>query len=327
MSVNRLRQLMQYGFGAYILFLGWRFAHFVAYYRQNLEGPAPSRPTGVDGFLPVGALASLKQWLLSGNWDQLHPAALVIFLTILVTALVAKKSFCSWLCPVGTVSDLLHSLHCQLRLPNLRPWRWLDILLRSGKYLLLAFFLKIILLDMPLFAVRQFLQSPYWAISDVKMLDFFVQPSGTTLMVTATLLLLTLFIPHFWCRYLCPYGGLLGLVSLLSLTRVRRESSHCNGCGACTRACPNRIEVANKEAVCSLECSACLRCVAACQQKAIALTGPLQQRQRPAWLLPTLLLGIYAVGIGLGIASGHWQSSLGPDAYRQLLPMAAQVHH
>src|ERR1035437_8790231 len=40
---------------------------------------------------------------------------------------------------------------------------------------------------------------------------------------------------NFWCRYLCPYGALMGLVSLASPLRIRRETSLCIDCGKCAK--------------------------------------------------------------------------------------------
>ena len=92
----------------------------------------------------------------------------------------------------------------------------LDLLLQLCKYTLLLFFIKIILIDMPIAATRGFLDAPYWAIADVKMLHFFTRMSTTSMVVIGILSLLSVIYRNFWCRYLCPYGALLGLLSMLS---------------------------------------------------------------------------------------------------------------
>ena len=56
---------------------------------------------------------------------------------------------------------------------NFQVWSRLDLPLRGLKYLLLAFFIKLIVIDMPTESLGAFLQAPYWALSDVKMLYFF----------------------------------------------------------------------------------------------------------------------------------------------------------
>ena len=45
---------------------------------------------------------------------------------------------------------------------------------------------------------------------------------------------LNLAAPRFWCRYLCPLGGLLGLISKAALVR-REVGEGCKGCQLCTQ--------------------------------------------------------------------------------------------
>ncbi|MEA3466179.1 MAG: hypothetical protein U9R29_09295 [Thermodesulfobacteriota bacterium] len=61
------------------------------------------------------------------------------------------------------------------------------IAVRGLKYLLLFFFVKILLIDMPAYAIASFVQSPYWFLSDVKMLRFFTHISITTMVVFGTI--------------------------------------------------------------------------------------------------------------------------------------------
>jgi polyferredoxin len=258
------RLLVQWTFFAWTLFIGIRFGLFVRHFETAGAGPFIARPPGVEGFLPIGALVSLKYWLTTGIVDIIHPAALVLFLTIVGMSLLAKKTFCSWLCPVGTLSEAAWKVGRRIFGRNFTLWRWLDLPLRSLKYLLLAFFGKIILFDMPAQALGSFLATPYWAVSDVKMLHFFTRPSGTSLTVVAVLTGLSLLYRNFWCRYLCPYGALLGLASLLSPFKVRRSVEDCNDCGRCRRACPAHLPVDRRRRVASAECTGCLTCTEAC---------------------------------------------------------------
>ena len=257
-NITRIRLAVQWLFLLWIAGIGIRFGLFVAAVEQGNPQPFFSRPAGVEGFLPIGALTSLKHWIVSGEIHPVHPAALVIFLAILLMSLLAKKSFCSWICPVGTLSEALYKLGARLLGRNFKVWRPLDLLLQGIKYLLLFFFIKIILLDMPAFAVAAFLDTPYWAVSDAKMLRFFTQISATTVTVLAVLTLLSLVYRTVWCRYFCPYGALLGILSLLSPFKIRRNPQTCSDCRQCSQACPAGISVHTKTTVVSPECTGCL---------------------------------------------------------------------
>ena len=63
-----------------------------------------ARPPGVEGYLPIAALMNLKYFLLTGRVPELHPAAMFLLVTFVAIAFLFRKAFCSWLCPVGTLS-------------------------------------------------------------------------------------------------------------------------------------------------------------------------------------------------------------------------------
>jgi polyferredoxin len=327
-TVVWIRTAVQWFFLLWVVGIGIRFGMFVNAVETGAPAPLVSRPPGVEGFLPIGALTSVKYWLVSGTIHPVHPAALVIFLTILLMSLLAKKTFCSWLCPVGTLSEGAHKLGLRLFGRNFRVWPGLDLILRGIKYLLLLLFLKFILLGMSAEALIRFLDAPYWAVSDVKMLHFFTSMSKTTIAVLTFLTLLSLFYKMFWCRYLCPYGALLGLASMLSPFKIRRDVSGCTGCRHCTAACPSSLEVHTSTSVSSPECTGCLTCVSNCpEQDVLAMLPVFWKRPLPMWVFPAAVVLIFMAGIGTGMVSGHWQSSLSYADYQRLIPLVPYLSH
>ncbi len=194
---------------------------FYLYVRQA-QTAAPitiQRPPGVEGFLPIGALMGWKRFLLTGDWDTVHPAAMVIGWAVLLSFLL-RKTFRGWFCPVGTVSEWCWRLGERLFGRNVHFFKWLDIPLRSLKYVLLGLFVWVIG-GMTADQIAAFINSPYYRISDAKMLQFFTQMTALTAVVLLVLLTLSVFIKNFWCRYLCPYGALLGIFSAIRTTAVR----------------------------------------------------------------------------------------------------------
>jgi polyferredoxin len=327
-SVSTLRSIVQWCFIFWVVGIGIRFGLFVNAVESGATAPLVSRPPGIEGFLPIGALTSFKYWLVSGTIHPVHPAALVIFLAILLMSLLAKKSFCSWLCPVGTLSEEAYKLgRCSFG-RNFRVWPWLDVLLRGIKYLLLLLFVKFIFLDMSVEALGRFLDAPYWAVSDVKMLHFFTRMSVTTIAVLAFLTFLSIFYKMFWCRYLCPYGALLGLASIISPFKIRRDSLRCTGCQRCSSVCPSGIAVHSCTAVSSPECTGCLTCVEHCPERnTLAMQPAFRKQPLPVWVFPLVVVCIFMAGIGAGIVSGHWHSSLSYTDYQQLIPLEPHLSH
>lgn len=315
-----LRIAIQWGFLVFMLYLGVRLYLFVQHFRTGGAVPFVSRPDGVDGFLPISGLLGVKDWFASGAINPVHPAAVVVFVTVVAVSLLLKRSFCSWICPVGTLSELLWKRGFSLFRRNLKPPRWLDVALRGLKYLLLAFFLYSILWVMPPPAVKAFLFMDDHLIADVKLLNFFLHLSGIPLVVILVLLALSLPVRNPFCRYLCPYGALLGLVSFLSPVKVTRERTICVSCGVCTQVCPAYIPVMAKERVHSEECIGCWRCISHCRAQgtlSMKLTG--RRVAVSGIVFAVLVVVIFVGGSMAGRVTGHWKSQIPYAEYMRLL--------
>jgi polyferredoxin len=183
------------------------------------------------------------------------------------------------------------------------------------KYALLGFFAWSVV-SMPLAVVEAFLRSPYNLSADAKMLRFFQEPTANALWVLGALTALSLVVKHSWCRYLCPYGALLGVASLLSPLSVRRDPAACNDCRACTRACPVEIPVHARLRVLSSECTGCMSCVAACTvPECLGLTRK-GARAWSAWTVPAVTLATLVGFWAVAKATGFWETSVPAEAFR-----------
>ncbi|NIR47867.1 4Fe-4S binding protein [candidate division KSB1 bacterium] len=314
-NAQSLRYLVQVGFLLLTLWIGFEFVQFVNWAEAGGPGEPIARPQGVEAFLPISALISLKYWILTGVVNNIHPAGLVIFLSIVGISLVVRKAFCSWICPVGFVSESLALVGEKVFGRNLRVPRWLDYPMRSLKYLLLFFFLYTIFWGMNEVALKVFIYSPYNRVADIKMLKFFQGISPTALWTIFILAVLSIFVKHFWCRYLCPYGALLGLVGFLSPTKVTRNIPSCIDCELCTKACPAQIAVHKAKTVQSDECTSCLSCVDACPVAdtlylSVKKTRPLSP-VRAAWAI-VLILPLFMF---LAKVTGNWYNAVSSQEY------------
>ncbi len=234
--------------------IGLQFALFVRYFESGGRSVHVSRPPGVEGWLPIAGLMNLKYFLATGRVPSLHPAAMFLLVSFLVISILFRKAFCGWLCPIGTLSEGLWKFGRR----TFRNWalpRWVDLPLRSLKYLLLAFFLYAIA-GMPAGSIEAFLSSPYGLMTDVKMLHFFLHLTETAVFTLGALLILSIFLKNFWCRYLCPYGALMGLAAIFSPTKIRRDEERCIDCAACAKACPALLNVDKLVCIRSAECTA-----------------------------------------------------------------------
>lgn len=293
-------------------------AQFMRWVRQVETGVVTvGRPGGVEAFLPLSALLSLRHLWETGEISPVRPAGFMIFLAVAATGLLMKRAFCSWVCPVGTASEWLAGLSRRAFGRKLALPRWLDIPMRSLKYLLLLFFASAIFFRMSGADVAMFLDSPYNRVADVKMLYFFEQLSPFAAKVILGLVALSIVIPYFWCRYLCPYGALLGFLSLLSPLKVTRDAGSCIDCDLCTKACPSHLPVAKLTRVSSDECVGCLSCVAACPvPRALRVETPAPWRRalRPAAFAVVLLVLFGGTMVAAQVA-GVWRTNVSDEEY------------
>ncbi len=314
-----LRFGVQSAFAFFCLLVGYRFYRFFLW--ATSDGDFVPRPPSVEAFLPLGALVSLKRFLLTGHYDRLHPAGLTIFIAALVIALLFRKGFCGWICPVG----FIFNLEAQLTSRFHQTWHlpaWLEYPLRSLKYLLLTFFLYLIAWRMDLRAIDGFMRSPYNLMVDAKMLLFFLHPSAVAIGFFAFLFAISLLLRNFWCRYLCPYGGLLGLLAMVSPFQVKRKSSSCIDCKKCEQVCPAGITITSKETVRDAECIGCMECVAECPvPDCLTLSLPRRKRIALFWL-PLGILAVFMTFYLVAKLSGHWHSAIPVELFKKMYRLA-----
>ena len=332
-----VRHIVQWAFVALNLWLGVQFFLWARYFERGGAGTLVTRPSGIEGWLPIAGLMNFKLFVSTGDVPAIHPAAMFLFVAFLLMSFLLKKSFCSWLCPVGTLSENLYKIGKKIFGRNLRLPRWADIALRGLKYLLLGFFVFVIG-GMSTEILLGFMNTPYGLIADVKMLNFFRDMGLTAVIVIGVLVLLSMLVQNFWCRYLCPYGALLGITSLLSPVKIRRDAEACIDCAKCAKACPANLPVDQLVQIRSAECSACMICVAACPaENALQFALPPRKAATPSqrWyrralgpLAVTAALAYIFLGLVLWARAGnHWNTNVPNEVYMHLVPRANSVTH
>ena len=332
---QRLRLGFQLAFLALNIWIGVQFYGWVRWAESGGQARAVERPSGVEGWLPIEGLMQLKYFAVTRAWPAIHPAGLFLFLAFLLISFLLRKSFCGWLCPVGTFSEYLWKLGRYTFRRNFTLPRWVDIPLRGTKYLLLAFFAYAVA-GMSASSIAAFLGSPYGLVVDVRMLNFFRYLDGAAALTVLALIVASILVQNFWCRYACPYGALMGLASLFSPVRIQRNETTCIDCAKCAKACPAALPVDKLVQIRSAECIGCLECVAVCPAKdTLLITAglpalgrkPRLTRPIPAWsiaaAIAVLLLGLTAYAK----LSGHWKTQLPQQVYFELVSHARDAQH
>ena len=293
-AIDRLaRALVQAGFlGLFLYPLGLALLSRLTFL------PAPA---STSWLLPWDALL-LGGGILARNWPWLIVGAPLFLLAF---SLIMGRSFCGWVCPLGTIFDLLSAL-AFWRGKHRRPSRWK--LFRQNltwRYYLLAavtigaaFSLKWLGAIDPLVIFQRIsttIAGEWLALGEPALR---VWLPGFSLIFLA-LWALEWWQPRFWCRNLCPLGALLSLVSRRSLFN-RRVSTTCNACGDCRRACPMRAIPDDPHDTRYSDCTFCLECRDICPRGSVTFGfGPLASRR---WVRE----GVERGADGSARLSGHY---------------------
>ena len=314
-----LRILTQFAFFGFLLWLSFCFYTFVQMVGSPTGATTVVRPDGIDGFLPISGLLGTASWVKGGGINSIHPAAVIVFLTVIAVSLLLRRSFCSWICPVAALSECAWKAGYKVTRRNVRLPVKLDVALRSLKYVLMAFFIYFIAIAMTNDALLQFIKSDYHKIADVRLMNFFLHLSPFAFGVILIIVLCSFVLRNPLCRYLCPYGALLGLIALFSPLRITRNADHCVSCGACSQVCPTYIDVMHKTSVASPECIACWRCVSHCRFNNALSMSIIQRFKVPGFVFAILVVTLFIGGTVIGKLSGHWHSSISLEEYVRLL--------
>ena len=205
---------------------------------------------------PIGAIQNVSVALADAAY-AIPYVVIVLFFLPLILALLFGRVFCGGVCPLGAIQDLV--LLKPVHLP-----RRLDKTLGTLKYIYLVVAIW--------FAIGETLPFLPTVERDfiICRFDPFVgffrfAGSGGVLMFGGALLVLGLSVGRPYCRFLCPYGALLAIVSRFSWHGVTITPDEELDCGLCAESCP--FGAIEKMRAIRSSCLFCARCYAACPRE------------------------------------------------------------
>lgn len=229
--------------------------HVLAESGGQLFGFIPS--VSLHAICPFGAVESIISLVSAGTLvPKLQMSNLVISTLILLITLVFGAVFCSFVCPLGTIQEWVGKIGKKIfkRKYNTFIPQKVHNVLRYFRYLsLIAVIIFTFNAGRLIFADID----PFYA-----MYHFFTdEVTIGSLVVLAVTLIGSLFVERPWCKYVCPYGALLGIVGKFSLFKIRRSSEACNNCSLCDRQCPVNIKISKYDTIGHTACIRCMDCV------------------------------------------------------------------
>lgn len=206
---------------------------------------------------PFGGVATIYEFVTAGDFIQkIHSSAFILMILGLVAAVLFGTIFCGYICPFGSFQEWIGRLGRKLfpgKYNRMVPKK-LDRVLRYLRYLVLI----MVLYQTAVSAILVFQSvDPYYAL-----FNFFTNEVAVTAYITlGVIIVLSLFIERPWCKYLCPYGALLGLFNSIRIFKIRRNKNTCIGCKKCDQVCPMNIEVSAGETIRNHQCISCHKCL------------------------------------------------------------------
>jgi len=248
---------------------------------------------------PFGGIEGLYTYWNEGNLIcSLGVSNFYILAGVVVMALLLRRAFCGYLCPIGTISDWIHAAARRLRTPQPRIPAWADRGLALLKYLVLA---VIVLFTWQAGELLFRGYCPAYALISRHGADI----AWWAYAVAGTIGVVSLVVAMPFCRWFCPLAAVLNPLARFGLTRVKRDAAACTGCHSCARVCPMAIPVDDMAQVTAARCLACLECVEACPKaSAGALTWGPPQRLGGRW--PQAVLVAILLACTAGAVSSAW---------------------
>jgi polyferredoxin len=285
--IKRIRIATQ---AVFLLLFLWLFLQTEAKGANELGYP-------VKIFLDADPLIFITTILAGRDWYKtLYLAILVIIATVFL-----GRVFCGWICPLGTLNNMVSALKRQRRKTAAIDWY-------RFKYYVLIFLLTSSLFSLQLIGiadpisllirslslavypltsyattaifdagyntnihflanVSDFIYSLFRKIFLPFQQPFYLQSTFIGLLFILVLGL-NLLERRFWCKYLCPLGAFLGILSRYAFLK-RSVSEDCNECGACASICQGNAIPDLKDNWKNSECLACMNCDDLCPQNAV----------------------------------------------------------
>ncbi len=222
---------------------------------SNIVVPVLSK-ISLHAICPFGGVVSIYTFLTTGAYVQkIHDSSMILMLIFLFVALLFGSIFCGYICPLGTLEEWLGKLGKRLfpkQFNKMIPKK-IDTVLRYGRYIVL-----IIVIYFTAVTTKLLFQDwdPFYAF-----FNFFTgEVAITAFIILGLTMILSLIIERPWCKYLCPYGAVLGIFNTFRIFQLKRNSATCIDCKKCDKVCPMNIEVSQKEVIRNHQCISCHQC-------------------------------------------------------------------
>ncbi|MBY9003459.1 MAG: 4Fe-4S binding protein [Candidatus Lokiarchaeota archaeon] len=247
---------------------------------------------------PLSQGAGILEYIFFSIANGFFPLLLIAVFILFI--LFTNRSFCGWVCPIGTIQDACAAIPTKKKTPKTKTHKSL----LNVKYVIIII---LIIFIIPLGLTRntnqlfylefktqlgEFGRKPigYFSMSEFIFTYFieFITDWSTIFnsgdwgaififLFYLLILILSIWYPRIYCRYFCPYAAISAVVADYSFLKLSRNPVRCVGrseCGICEKVCPKQIRILEEPFeffTGNGECNICLTCKEKCPYNAIII--------------------------------------------------------
>ncbi len=212
-----------------------------------------------ETYCPFGAVETMALFVKTAKFPcAVNEFNYSMLAGVLILTILFKRVFCSWVCPLGAVNELITVIRGRFNKYKAISANILNPLY-SIKYILLIVIIAATYRHYDL-VFRPY--CPYFTAFGLhghttETLSYFILTNA---------LLITFFIKLGFCRTLCPLGAFLNLFNTRNVFKIYRDEAKCVNCKLCDGACLNEIKISEAVKIDSRGCTMCLNCISACPE-------------------------------------------------------------
>ena len=212
------------------------------------------------------SIGTIYKLIITGSisLSTIKSPLLMLFAVIPIT-IIWGRFFCSYVCAFGSMQEFINKLGDILHIKKIKIDYKTDKYLKLIKYLIIVISIIFWTVDVSISTY-----SPWNSFGILTGFTNYIDLISVGGLVLLIIMITSLFIDRFFCRYFCPLGGIFSIISSPRLFKIKKNDK-CIGCNICSKTCPMNIDVNNKtnNLLKTGECIDCFKCIKDCPKKAL----------------------------------------------------------
>lgn len=217
-------------------------------------------------FSQIGTVVSA---IIKGNGNEsIIIINLLLPLSLIILTIIFGRFFCGWICSFGAMNDLLYYISKKLFKVKIVIPEKTEKYFKLLKYLVLLYIIVVFwILSINIGGLN-----PWKVFANIIKFPPIAAVFSIGFILLIFIIIGSMLIERFFCRYLCPLGAIFAIFSKVKLVNISKERANCGNCKACTVKCSMGLALYKEDKVKELDCINCLKCIDVCPKNNANLT-------------------------------------------------------